>query len=140
MQSRQLLSVFAVTSDDPAPEPMPGFAIKVMQGIETAPQPSFWSALFAFPMMRQLAAAALMFLVLSGGYIYALQATTASPTAEMLVDWSSVREAAASGFAHQHKDGDMCLRCWKTSSVQVAESYNNDVREAALATLAVDSD
>lgn len=143
MESHQLLNLFAVTSEDPAPEPAPGFAIKVMQGIADTKRPSIWSMLFTlpdFPIMRQLTVAALMLLVLTGGYAYALRATTASPTAEMLVDWSSVREAPASGFAHQHKTGDMCLRCWKSSSVQVADSTNNDVREVALATLASDSD
>src|SRR5437879_6276039 len=63
MESRQLLSLFAVTSDDPAPEPALGFAIKVMAGIATAKRPSLWSGVFdfsAFPMMRQLAVASLM--------------------------------------------------------------------------------
>ena len=42
LESHQLLSVFAVTEDDPALEPTPGFSIKVMQSIEAAGPPTPW--------------------------------------------------------------------------------------------------
>jgi hypothetical protein len=128
------LSLLAVTEDDPAVEPAPGFAIKVLASIEAAHRPVPW---WSLPVVRQLALAALMLAMLSSGYLFTLKSTEASATAELLVDMPTMRQAPAAVFSHHHTPGDkgICLACWKSSRVSTASSTNNDVREVALASL-----
>jgi hypothetical protein len=141
LDSRQMLSLLAVTGNDPALEPAPGFALKVMAGIEFARRPETgWLAILHFPMVRQLALAALMLAVLSSGYAFTLKSTEAGATAELMVDLPTYRQAPAAVFSHHHHTGDhgICLDCWKSSRVSTASSTNNDTREVALASLIVD--
>jgi len=134
LDSRQLLSLLAVAENDPAFEPAPGFAIKVMSGIDAAHRPAPWY--LSFPLLRPLALAALMLAMLSSGYLLTLKSTEASATAELLVDMPTTRQApAAVFFNHHHGDKGICLDCWKSSRVSTASTTNNDVREVALASL-----
>jgi anti-sigma factor RsiW len=145
LDSRQMLSLLAVTEDDPALEPAPGFALKVMANIEAAQRPSIasgWLSILHFPMVRQLAMAAFMLAILCSGYAFTLKSTEASPTAELMVDLPTYREAPATVFAHHHSKGEhgICLACWKSSRVSTASSTNDDVREVALASLITDDE
>jgi anti-sigma factor RsiW len=135
LDSRQMLSLLAVTENDPALEPMPGFAVKVMAGIESARKPAPWYV--SFPLLRPLALAAMMLAVLSSGYLFTLKSTEASATAELLVDMPTTRQAPAAVFTHHHQAGEkgICLACWKSSRVTTASTNNNDVREVAMASL-----
>ena len=149
LESHQLLSVFAVTEDDPALEPTPGFSIKVLQSIDAAGRPAPWWMAFpqSLQMFRQVALAAVLLVVLASGYVLTLQTTSASTTAELLVDMPSYRQAPAALFTHQHTGGGhgtdkdrICLQCWKSSKMAAASSDNHDVREVALASLVSDGE
>jgi predicted anti-sigma-YlaC factor YlaD len=150
MESSRLLKVFALTEADPAPEPMPGFALKVLQGIETGHQParqsaSFWSTIRqgfpGLPMIRQLAMAAVMLLVLAGGYVFTLQTSEASTTAGLLFDMPVEHDAPAliTGSEATGAFGHSCLRCWQSSesavtpeSVSANEHANREQTMTAL--------
>ena len=140
MESSQLLKLLAAGADDPAPEPTPSFAVKVMQGIEGARPVPFWLGWgWSIPMLRQLAVAAAMLLVLAGGYALTLQATTESTTAQLLFDMPVEHEAPLLA-AHKHVTfDDTCLKCWKHAQAQAkvvttgSDSHAN--REQAMAAL-----
>jgi anti-sigma factor RsiW len=150
MESSQLLRVLTVTEADPAPEPMPGFALKVLEGISVARQPatspvSFWSTIrLGFPgmsLIRQMALAAVMLLVLAGGYAFTLQSTQASTTAGLLFDMPVEHDAPAliTGSEATGVFGHSCLRCWQNSesqvtpeSVSATEHANREQTMAAL--------
>jgi anti-sigma factor RsiW len=132
MECRQLLKLLAVTEADPAPEPMPGFALKVIAGLPAGPQlasrPSFWSTIrLGFPgmsLIRQLALAAVMLVVLAGGYAFTLQTTQASTTAGLLFDMPVEHDAPAliTGSEAMGVSGHSCLRCWQNSDAVTPES------------------
>jgi len=135
MESSQLLKLLAVTEADPAPEPMPGFALKVLAGLPAAqPEPetvSFWSTIrLGFPgmaLIRQMAFAAVMLLVLAGGYAFTLQSTQASVTAGLLFDMRGENDAPAliTGSEATGAFGHSCLSCWRNAeSAPTAESMS----------------
>jgi anti-sigma factor RsiW len=150
MESGQLLKLLAVTEADPAPEPMPGFALKVLEGIQAGPPfaarpASFWSTIrLGFPgmsMIRQLAMAAVMLLVLAGGYAFTLQSTQASTTAGLLFDMPVEHDAPAliTGSEATGVFGHSCLRCWQSSesaitpqTVSATEHANREQTMTAL--------
>jgi anti-sigma factor RsiW len=125
MESSQLLKLLAVTEADPAPEPMSGFALKVLAGLPAArpasQSVSFWSTIrLGFPgmaLIRQMALAAVMLLVLAGGYAFTLQSTQASTTAGLLFDMPVEHDAPAliTGSEATGVFGHSCLRCWQSS-------------------------
>jgi anti-sigma factor RsiW len=140
MESSQLLKLLAVTEADPAPEPMPGFALKVLAGLPAAQPASspvaaatipFWSTIrLGFPgmaLIRQMAFAAVMLLVLAGGYAFTLQSTQASTTAGLLFDMPVEHDAPAliTGSEATGNFGHSCLSCWRNAeSAPTAQSIN----------------
>lgn len=148
MESSQLLKLLAVTEADPAPEPMPGFAFKVLEGIQTArpvktPAVSFWSTIRlgfpGMPIIRQMALAAVMLVLLAGGYAFTLQSTQASTTAGLLFDMPVEHDAPAliTGSEAMGAFGHSCLRCWQSSAAAVtpesAGATEHANREQAMA-------
>jgi len=122
-----------------APEPAPGFSIKVMQNIQEARASQRW---FYFPALRELGFATAMFLLLLGGYYMTVQATdrTASASAEVLLDMPSDRATPVLA-AHRHDPGaQMCPQCWKQkqgstqAATQAADDHSR--RESVFASLA----
>jgi hypothetical protein len=154
MESSQLLKLLAVTEADPAPEPLPGFALKVLEGIQSGSQratrpASFWNTISdsirlgfpGIPMIRQMAMAAVMLLVLASGYVFTLQSTQASTTAGLLFDMPVEHDAPAliTGSEATGIFGHSCLRCWQSSeseltpqSVTATENANREQTMAAL--------
>jgi len=150
MESSQLLKVLAIPEADSAPEPMPGFALNVLEGIQSGRRAetrtvSFWGTIrLGFPgmsLIRQMALAAVMLVVLAGGYAFSLQSTQASTTAGLLFDMPVEREAPAliTGSEATGVFGHSCLRCWQTSesspvmaeSVSATEHANREQAMAA---------
>ncbi|GEM_PF-4879862 len=139
MESSRLLRVLAVTEADPAPEPVPGFALKVIEGLP-AGQPalaaagapaSFWSSLGFLGLtssyqtaIRQVAVAAVMLAVLAGGYAFSLQSSEASATAGLLFDMPVEHDAPAliTGSEATGLFGHSCLRCWQNSETPAPAS------------------
>ena len=153
METRQLLKLLAVTEADPAPEPMPGFALKVLAGLPaaqaSAPAVSFWGTIrLGFPgmaLIRQMALATVALLVLAGGYAFTLQSTQASTTAGLLFDMPVEHEAPAliTGSEATGAFGHSCLRCWQNAespssaavtpqSVNATEHANREQTMSAL--------
>jgi hypothetical protein len=149
MESSHLLKLLAVTEADPAPEPMPGFALKVLAGLPSAqpstPKVSFWSTIrMGFPgmsMMRQMALAAVMLVLLASGYAFTLQSTQASTTAGLLFDMPVEHDAPAmiTGSEATGVFGHSCLSCWRnaesaptTESMSATEHANREQTMSAL--------
>jgi anti-sigma factor RsiW len=134
MESSQLLKLLAVTEADPAPEPMPGFALKVLAGLPSSqPAPetvSFWGTIrLGFPgmaLIRQMALAAVALLVLAGGYGFTLQSTQASTTAGLLFDMPVEHDAPAliTGSEATGVFGHSCLSCWRSSESVTPQSVS----------------
>jgi hypothetical protein len=148
MESSQLLKLLAVTEADPAPEPMPGFALKVLAGLPATQAPntvSFWGTIrLGFPgmsLIRQMALAAVMLLVLAGGYAFTLQSTQASTTAGLLFDMPVEHDAPAliTGSEATGVFGHSCLSCWRSAesapteeSMSATEHANREQTMTAL--------
>ncbi len=130
LETSRLLKLLA--SED-APEPAPGFSIKVMQNIQEARASQRW---FSFPGLRELGFATAMFVLLLGGYYMTVQATSSTNSAEVLLDMKVDRELPVL-VAHEHTSpAEMCKQCWqqKQGSTQVADDHAN--RERVIASLA----
>jgi hypothetical protein len=149
MESSQLLKLLAVTEADPAPEPMPGFALKVLAGLPAAqPTPQsvpFWNTIrLGFPgmaLIRQMAFAAVMLMLLAGGYAFTLQSTQASTTAGLLFDMPVEHDAPAliTGSEATGAFGHSCLSCWRNAesaptfqSMNATEHANREQTMSAL--------
>jgi anti-sigma factor RsiW len=154
MECSQLLKLLAVTEADPAPEPMPGFALKVLAGLPAAQASSaqatqgslsFWSTIrLGFPgmsLLRQMALAAVMLVVLAGGYAFTLQSTQASTTAGLLFDMPVEHDAPAliTGTEATGIFGHSCLSCWRSAeseptpeSLSATEHANREQTMSAL--------
>jgi anti-sigma factor RsiW len=139
-ESRDMLKLLAVSEDDPALEPAPGFAVKVLANIEATGRTAPWWAFF--PKVRELAVAGALLALLASGYGFTLHASAPSTTAQLLVDWPAYREAPAQLFAHHHDANQkgMCMQCWQESKKTSAISHNDGTREAAFATLVTNDD
>ncbi len=139
IENRRLLSVFSFSEDDPALEPMPGFSVKVLASIAAAPAPMpWWRTLLQNVPVRQATFAAALLAVVSSGYAFTLKTASPSPTAELLVDVPTYRQAPATLFVHhhaEHRHDAICMQCWRNSKVASAASDNHAVREEALASL-----
>lgn len=125
-----------LTSEE-APEPMPGFSIKVMQNIQHTRAERRW---FSFPALRELGFASAMFLILLGGYYLTVQATDQSTSAEVLLDMTPRKAPVLA--AHQHHDpaAQMCKQCWQQkqgATTQVATQIADDHarRESVMSSL-----
>jgi hypothetical protein len=135
MESSQLLKLLAVTEADPAPDPMPGFALKVLAGlpaVQPTPQTvSFWGTIrLGFPgmaLIRQMALAAVALLVLAGGYAFTLQSTQASTTAGLLFDMPVEHDAPAliTGSEATGVFGHSCLSCWRNAESVTPQQISN---------------
>jgi len=131
VETSRLLRLLA---SEEAPEPVPGFSIKVMQNIQEARAERRW---FSFPALRELGFATAMFLLLLGGYYVTVQATDRSTSAEVLLDMQTPREKPVLA-AHQHQDpaAQMCKQCWQQkqgATTQVADDHT--LRERVIASL-----
>lgn len=131
LETSRLLKLLA---SEEAPEPAPGFSIKVMQNIQEVRAERRW---FSFPALRELGFATAMFLILLGGYYVTVQATDRSTSAEVLLDMPVPREAPVLA-AHKHDDpaAQMCKLCWQQkqgAATQVADDHAR--RERVIASL-----
>jgi anti-sigma factor RsiW len=134
LETSRLLKLLA---SDEAPEPAPGFSIKVMQSIQEARASRGW---LYFPALRELGFAMAAFLLLLGGYYVTVQATDrTSNSAEMLLDMPAGRSAPVLA-AHKHDAHDpaaqLCKQCYqqKQATTQVADDHAR--RESVMASLA----
>lgn len=132
LETSRLLKLLA--SDD-APEPAPGFSIKVMQNIQESRASQRW---FYFPALRELGFATAAFLLLLGGYYVTVQATDRTTSAEVLLDMSSAQAPVLA--AHRHDPAaEMCKQCWqkKQGAAQVAQVADDHARrESVMSSLA----
>ncbi len=133
-QGSRLLKALAVPD---APEPSPGFYLKVRQSIEAAQGFSFWGLLR--PAFRQVAFATCMLLVLLGSYYLSLQSNEfRSSTAELLLDMPVEHEAPAMLAVHNHpadNPSEWCLQCWRAHQRGTAPSEPGEDRERVMAAL-----
>jgi len=135
LETSRLVKLLA---SEEAPEPAPGFSIKVMQNIQEARASQRW---FYFPALRELGFATAMFLLLLGGYYMTVQATdrTSSASAEVLLDMPG-HETPVLAAHHHDPAAQMCPQCWQKKqgstqvATQVADEHAN--RERVIASLA----
>ena len=133
-EAQETSRLLKLLASDEAPEPMPGFSIKVMRNIQEARATRSW---FYFPALREMGFATAMFLLLLGGYYATVRATDQTPSAEVLLDMPA-QQAAPVLAAHRHDDpaAQMCKQCWqkKQGTIQVADDHAR--REQVIASLA----
>ena len=140
LETSRLVKLLA--SDD-APEPAPGFSIKVMESIQASRAAS--RSWLYFPALRELGFATAMFLMLLGGYYLTVRAADRTTSAEFLVDMPGSRVVSVSA-THQHRDpsSQSCALCWHQkhgsapqAATQVAKSDDDHARrESVFASLA----
>src|ERR1022692_4968459 len=130
MECSQMLKLLAATED--GPEPAPGFAIKVLQGIEAAkPARSWVFGWLPSPMVRQMAMASVMLAALLTGYVFTLQTTIAGPV-QVAVDDETVAPSGIATHVH-HQKGGYCEWCWHQSRFEISQVDSDQAREATLA-------